>query len=646
MTNVFICFPILVIGLVNVFAVKISKKSFGIILPFTIMAMALIEYLSQMILGSFVYSYVLIGVLTVLGITVLILGRKDKGLIERINSMGLGGFLVICLFFLLFDFQRNFSTWDEFSHWGKMVKEMLRLDSFYAVPEASLLIHKDYPPFVTLFELFWCKFSGGYSEAGLTLAIHVFEFSIIVPYLLDRYRNRKAVCGEIDICDDAIDRGSDKGEVKWKKSVGRAFSCGLLIGICILTVLLFDTKDLLPTVYLDIVVPILYAVGILVVIESDKAYQFCCLLLVQTAILLTKQIGIAFCMLIWLMYTMKLFMDNWTDSKLVAVVKKMLMSLGVIGLPYLISCTWTSYVDRFGIKGQFELSQIKLSDVINIVQGNDSTYRQGVFDSYLYEIVHNFVGAGRLRIPYFGATLLIVLALAIVYLVFAKKITKECIFLCINVIVGSIGYAFTMLMLYLFCFSEYEATNLASFSRYVGTYIMAECLVLMIVIVKLVSEKKDEKFALRFGLAAMALLFVMSDGTRLIVMARKNYSYDPGYDCRLMADMIEDKLGDGESVICASTNNTTNVYFINYYLNNTVMDENFLYTDISSLTVDDYNWPLVKESLVQNRYLYVVEATEELNDSLGYMVENSKFADKTLYEYKTVEDEEYLVEME
>ena len=44
-------------------------------------------------------------------------------------------------------------------------------------------------------------------------------------------------------------------------------------------------------------------------------------------------------------------------------------------------------------------------------------------------------------------------------------------------LIGSLGYAFMMSVLYLFTFNEYEMLNLSSFERYMATYMLAESLI-------------------------------------------------------------------------------------------------------------------------------------------------------------------------
>ena len=87
-------------------------------------------------------------------------------------SNGFYAFILVYIVFLFLDAGRSFSKWDDLMHWGKMVKEMFRIDRFYS--ESNLLqIHKDYPPFMQLFEYVWCRFGGG-TESLKQLFLRIF----------------------------------------------------------------------------------------------------------------------------------------------------------------------------------------------------------------------------------------------------------------------------------------------------------------------------------------------------------------------------------------------------------------------------------------------------------------------------------------
>ena len=178
--------PFVILALTNCWVVFWNKKSFGISLPATLTGTVLLTYFSQLLFHTFNIGIYVCLAAAVSAVILLILRRKDRDFISRCFSEGFFVFLAICLFFLVMDYGRWLSEWDEYSHWGKMVKEMFRLDRFYSEPQSNLLVHKDYPPFAVIFEMLWCRFSGGYSAGGATMALHILGFSMVLPLALEQ----------------------------------------------------------------------------------------------------------------------------------------------------------------------------------------------------------------------------------------------------------------------------------------------------------------------------------------------------------------------------------------------------------------------------------------------------------------------------
>ena len=171
--------PLVFFLLFNGSLVLITRKEFGKCMPLSFILCALVMYASQAVFGTFNIGFYSLIFFAFISIPILIfLFIKKKNLFDdfkkRYFDKGLVAFLVIYVFFYIFDLRRYFSAWDEFSHWGVMVKEMFRTDSLYSSIESTLAVHKDYPPIFQIFELFWTKLCGSYSEPNLLKCIHVF----------------------------------------------------------------------------------------------------------------------------------------------------------------------------------------------------------------------------------------------------------------------------------------------------------------------------------------------------------------------------------------------------------------------------------------------------------------------------------------
>jgi hypothetical protein len=100
--------------------------------------------------------------------------RVEKILFNYVNV------IFITLALILFGYFDNsaFFTWDEFSHWGLVVKDMYITDSL-ALPD-SAVIYTSYPPGLTLFQYIFGKYSGGFNEGLVFSATSVFVISGLI----------------------------------------------------------------------------------------------------------------------------------------------------------------------------------------------------------------------------------------------------------------------------------------------------------------------------------------------------------------------------------------------------------------------------------------------------------------------------------
>lgn len=229
MMSVFsLLFPFCFIAILNCGTIIATRHQFGECMPVTLFIITACMYLSQYLFNTFKIAFVIAGISTAAVlfyfIRCLLFRHSDQRLRGNIFSYGWYFFLLLMICLSVYDFHRHFQVSDEFTHWGKMVKEMMRLDHFYSVPESTLLVHKDYPPFTSLFEVFWCSISGGFSEARCSMALHFLMMSVFPGALELRKSNRK----------------------------GLTFAhCLLLLFLVTLTGYSFDGDGIFQTIYVD-----------------------------------------------------------------------------------------------------------------------------------------------------------------------------------------------------------------------------------------------------------------------------------------------------------------------------------------------------------------------------------------------------------
>lgn len=611
-----IMIPFVILALTNCWVVFWNKKSFGISLPATLTGTVLLAYFSQLLFHTFnIGIYVCIAV-AVSAVILLILKRKDRDFISRCFSEGFFVFLAICLFFLVMDYGRWLSEWDEYSHWGKMVKEMFRLDRFYSEPQSNLLVHKDYPPFAVIFEMLWCRFSGGYSAGGATMALHILGFSMVLPLALEQLN----------------------GETKTGRL--QKFISKLAI-VAAFLLFIFNFNHVQPmTIYLDLFLPLFYVSLILMVSDSElrrSGFGFLMLLLGQFSLIITKQMGVAFVLLVWFFYTMLEVLELSSEDKgsqekksglwMILVVR----SLAILITPAISYSIWNHYITNLGLTGQFSFERINVGTIIRILAGGGDYIQHLTYVKFIRALFTTNLGTGIFSMTYVSAVLLAFCILAVLAYLFRTVVHRgEILQYAVLFAVGSAGYAFTMLVLYMFCYSEGEMSVLASYERYMSTYILSEYVLLVLLLVRLLARKKVDvcTYPVALGMLGIGLLMVGTGGVSQLMP--QSFCEKDG-DYKEQADEIQRLTPADAEVFLISSHNDVYTYILTYYLDDRRIDKRYLTSNVATWGADntDY-WNAVLDCIREDGYVYLYNVTDEVRDALGQYMED-EFVEQALY---------------
>ena len=289
-------------------------------------------YISQILFSTFNPGFYGILALAAASVIYIIFSIVKKNSNVQLGfSAGLVAFLAIYLVACYLLLGKQLADWDELTHWGMMVKESLRLDKFYVVPESRLMWHKEYPPFPCLLEVFWCKLYG-YSASHATIPLHVLTLSLIVPVTVEKVMEGFdaksglfSKSGGVDGGDCGVDGGDDRGvDGDGGRGVdgdgGRGVDGGdgrnvraMLAYVCMVTIvaLLVDVLailaeymyDLWPqhiinSMLPDVLLAFMFAFMIITIINWDhkEIFSIVSITIIGSSLLLTKQVGLAFIM--------------------------------------------------------------------------------------------------------------------------------------------------------------------------------------------------------------------------------------------------------------------------------------------------------------------------------------------------------------
>ncbi len=415
-------------------------KSLVKLLPFGVLTSIFIVYFFSLI-TTITNAYYISIVIVILVLLYFVLIKKVN-IKDKILSKSMIVIILLYAFVTILNFKRGFGGWDDYSHWGIMVKEMFRLNRLYCVNESVLTIHKDYPPLVSLFEFVWCKLSGGYSEAYCMRAVQFLSLSFGVYAIKE---------------DDKI--------------INKVVVCMLFLLVSItyegLANLMYNT------IYVDALVGILIGFSLYLSLtldlsEKDNVFM---LVMVYSFMLLVKQINIVF-------FALSLF--GAFINMVFVNKKKSYLNFSLITLiPFILSKTWDLYYKQFDVVSQFVISDIDFLGFFNVLKnGSELAYQQTSGINFLNAIFNDkfFNGYSYVYSVYIIIFILIMLAFA------SKQKNKRFV---LTYLLGAVGYGFVMLLLYMYSFGPTEGPMLASFSRYLSTYLYAGLFLIFYLIMNL-----------------------------------------------------------------------------------------------------------------------------------------------------------------
>ena len=583
--------PIVIFTVINSCLSILLKKGFGKTLPLTFMASVFTMLISQVLFATFKIGEILILILFSISLYI-VLKNKDKK--QYYLSNGFYVFAVLCAIFLFVDFGRHFFWDDEVGFWGKMIKEMYRLDKFYFVHESKLRGHLEYPPFATLFELLWCKLSLGFSECNSTFALHILEFGLVLPLIFD---------------------DSFNGKKKYR------LVYNLLISLCFIGIIVYlDAANVFNAIYSDTLIALefLYCIYLVHSKETDNYFGAICFALGTTMIMMTKQVGLAFFLLAVFYY----FINNFRSFNKITVVG---LVLGIL-LPVIFYFGWNKLVEPYDVVRQFGFDKLSVSGFMDIFKGY--TYQLETMKLYINALFKKNIYDFPIPVTFLSSLLVEILLLEV--LKRASGDNEGILQAELTCFVGTAGYALLMLVLYVFCYPEREALVLGSYERYMSSFVSAMFVFVLAVGIDKLRER-IEKVDLQKLFIAFLLVAVIFDGNRLlnfvpqIILGNRFASFET------LANKIDEKIEEDSKLFIVYDHDRVDDYpaFMSYY------SEKAFYTKRNRDLLDgDYSNSTDLKNIINELkeydYVYVVETSETFKEYFKDLVDG-EYKDNTLY---------------
>lgn len=450
----------------------IFNKKIEQVIPIAIVFMILIVYITGL------FDNVRIGVTIVCISTVIqlifnisyfIKKKNDiKKIIYNILTPGLCIYIALFILSIIFNKGRVFEDYDEYNHWGMMIKNMFLYNSYGTNPE-SIIAFNDYPPFTSIFQYFFIQIKGVFSEDVIITAQNILYFSIAIPIT----RN-----------------------ITWKKDLKSSILSILLIA--------FIPIIFYPNFYTNILVDGILGIAFAYTIysfyrkEENIKFKFLEVFCGFIILVLTKTQGIGLAIMSIVIIGYRLFLDRKEKN----INKKIILFAIVIICIILMLSIW--YIKVNQVQHRWDLSRMKQINIIEIIQGEA--------DESVYKIIEEFKNAifkgeyiTQRGLTVFSAVVGVIALTVLQYNSMDCEKKKEYKYYAISMISSIIIYVIAMLWMYCTIFDKEEAVILASFTRYIFTILLASTMFLSFV---LLQEKKKINNTVTIGIVSLIIIFM------------------------------------------------------------------------------------------------------------------------------------------
>lgn len=344
-------------------------------------------------------------------------------------------------------FGKMFNSWDEFSHWGDIVKVMATLDDFGTNPN-SFSWFKSYPPGMSLFQYFLQKISQitshiAFEEWLVYVAYQVFVVSFIIPI----------VC-------------------KCKKIFKSSISLIIISILMIFMGPMMFGNGIYRWLYIDPVLGVLFACGLVEILFQNEETEIHAWYISAVCSMLTlaKDAGLLFAIAIFIadnvlvILSKKSIKEKW---------KRVIFTSLFTFFPIVI---WKYHLSVRSISIAFS-AKYDFRDFINTITYKTVSYRTTVcshFKQLFFSDSCNLLDAPISTYKLIFSIMLLIFILLLMGVIKGKIKTSVATVVFVTLSVTTVVYILGMLLSYMYKFSEYEAVNCSSFQRYI--YIIYEAI--------------------------------------------------------------------------------------------------------------------------------------------------------------------------
>ena len=250
---------------------------------------------------------------------------KNKNIKEELKFILTPGFFIYTILFIFFCYlNRNFilEDYDEFNHWGLIIKNMFYYNGYGTVSNSRVTFN-EYPPLTANFSYILLKLNNVFLEDRTLIGQNILYLSLIIPIT---------------------------SKINYKKSLKKL----ILSLVIILFVPMIFYKAFFYNLLVDGLMGILFGIGLYIIYQNDedKNYKIMSFVLIITSLVLIKNTGLFLAVLLIIYYLFDLLFIN--KEKLKSKEIKKLLLLLLIPLILIISWYIKIYLGKYTVEWKID----------------------------------------------------------------------------------------------------------------------------------------------------------------------------------------------------------------------------------------------------------------------------------------------------
>lgn len=476
----------------------LTKKQFGIILPIVNFSIIIFLYIFGLINLLMVGLYLWLASAIALSIMALakIIKAKDKLFIKTFFSPAVLFFIGFCLLQFIMLLKIKPLWWDEFSHWGLVVKNMYYHHNFGGTQTATTMF-KGYPVGTSLFLFFFQCFGIKFSDCTLFTALNFLNVSLLLP----------ALCKV--------------------KEQGKKISLSILL----IAVILIMNYMFLLSICNDMFLSLCFAFILIMYFcfkrDGLKSEHYINIFLAIFTLGIAKSTGVALACFALLIILVDILISNHIKTCFKQKNFYFFM-IGFVATILLSKISWNLYLSTLEGIDAWQISELTLKNLFAYIF-QPTEYQSSSTARYFINLlipIYNNGAYGTTRIP------LILYILAIIFLIkrIKNSIGKKEAFGLYATIFSSVAiWIVGLLVLYIFTFTERETTTLSSQLRYI--YCLTIGIIVFLMSYNFTVQEVSNKFnfgkkGICISLCSFALLCFVACPIINITTTQKYSEYD------------------------------------------------------------------------------------------------------------------------